>query len=78
MTMVEGVAARVLAGGTHAVWHEVDTGFWVGNAGGAFLGSIERLGRGRYLARDELHRIVGEYVGLAGARDAIVKRINME
>ncbi|MFC8681573.1 hypothetical protein ACFT30_08625 [Microbacterium ureisolvens] len=78
MTMIEGVAERTRASETLAIWHEVDSGFWVGSTDGAFLGSIERLARGRFLARDALNRIVGEYAGLGYARRAVAERAPME
>ena len=74
MTMVERVAGRIREDRSIATWHEVDSGFWVGNASGGFLGSVERLGRARYLARDEFSRPLGEYVGLSYARGAVVER----
>ena len=74
MTMVEGARGRSQVHDPVATWHEVDSGFWVGSADGEFLGSIERFARGRYLARDALHRTVGEYAGLGFARKAIVGR----
>ena len=74
MTMVQRAAERVHEGRPTAAWHEVDSGFWVGNTSAGFLGSVERLGRGRYLARDELSRTLGEFIGLSHARDAVVAR----
>ena len=78
MTMIQGVTRRSREAEAIATWHEVDSGFWVASADGVFLGSIERLARGRFLARDAIHRIVGEYAGLAHARNAIALRTHTE
>ncbi len=74
MTMAQSVAARYQEDRSITTWHEVDSGFWVGSAAGEFVGSVERLGRARYVARDEVSRALGEFVGLRHARNAIVAR----
>lgn len=78
MTTVDGIAERTRVSEALATWHEVDSGFWVGNTGGAFLGSIERLARGRFLARDAVSQVVGEYAGLGYARRAVIERAPVE
>lgn len=78
MTMIDDVAGRT--GLLHGIsqrsgtttWAEVDTGFWVGNADGVFLGTIERHEPKRFFARDAVRRYVGEYPTLALAREAII------
>ena len=59
---------------TEAAWHEVETGFWVGNTDGRFLGTIELQGADRFFARDAVRAYVGEYRSLAAARRAIAGR----
>lgn len=75
MTMIDNVADRTGIRGGTAAWHEVETGFWVGNADGAFLGTIERHDPSRYFARDATRRYVGEYPALPLAKEAVVRRM---
>jgi hypothetical protein len=77
MTMIDDVAHRT---GNHsgATWVEVEPDFWVGNADGAFLGTIERHKPSRYFARDAARQYVGEYPALILAQSAIVGRTVQE
>ena len=75
MTMIDNVAGRTGTRGGTATWHEVEAGFWVGNADGAFLGTIERHDPSRYFARDATRRYVGEYPALPLAQQAVARRM---
>lgn len=55
---------------THATWREVEKGFWVGNGGGEFLGTIEAHGT-RFFARNRIMGYVGEYPTLESAKCAL-------
>lgn len=72
MTMIDDVAGRTEIPGCTPTWAEVDRGFWVGSADGAFLGTVERQEPKRFFARDATRRYVGEYPTLALARTAII------
>jgi hypothetical protein len=74
MTMIDDVAHRAGISEGDTAWHEVEPNFWVGNADGAFLGTIERHEPSRYFARDAFRRYVGEYPALPLAQAAIIKR----
>jgi hypothetical protein len=54
-----------------SLWHEVEQGFWVANAGGVFLGTIERQQDGRYFARGATYAGVGKFPTLAIAQTAM-------
>ncbi|WP_442574220.1 hypothetical protein ACSBPH_10115 [Microbacterium sp. F51-2R] len=73
MTLIDDGAAhlRLEVGEVQASWHEVDEGFWVANTDGAFLGTIELIGSGRYFARDATRSYVGEYPTLDLAQAAV-------
>lgn len=60
--------------GAAAEWHEVERDFWVGNARGQFLGTIERHGEERFFARNSVRAYVGEYRTLERAQSAIAAR----
>lgn len=51
-------------------WREVEKGFWVGNGGGEFLGTVE-VHDGRFFARNRVMGYVGEYRTLEAAKCAI-------
>lgn len=71
VTMIEnGVRA---AGSTGVVWCQVEPCFWVGNAQGEFLGTVERVGSGGFLARNSTAERVGEFGTLARARMAVTQ-----
>ncbi|CAL4858856.1 hypothetical protein MMM2322_00496 [Microbacterium sp. MM2322] len=53
-----------------ATWHEVEAGFWVGNAHGRFLGTVEQSPTG-WITRDHAGGVVGKYPDAAMARAAI-------
>lgn len=78
MTMIDDVAHRTGKHDDVAAWHEVEPNFWVGNADGAFLGTIERHEPSRFFARDAVRRYVGEYPALSLAQKAIIKRTEQE
>jgi len=73
MTTIEDTArvTEVANGRAGSLWHEVETGFWVANSGGVFLGSIEREQDGRYLARSATYAGVGSFPTLAAAQVAM-------
>lgn len=72
MTLIDdGAAQRLEVNEVQASWHEVDDGFWVANTDGAFLGTIELIGSGRFFARDATRSYVGEYPTLALAQTAV-------
>lgn len=73
MTMVDGGAAAAVTL-DEASWHMVEDGFWVGNARGMFLGTIERVRPGRFLARSETSSCIGEHRSLAAAEAAVMER----
>ena len=74
MTMVDGGARADAVAMDEASWHMVEDGFWVGNARGMFLGTIERRARGRFLARNATSSCIGEHRSLAAAEAAVVER----
>src|SRR6478752_1617135 len=73
MTLIDDGArhARHEVDEVQASWHEVDEGFWVANTDGAFLGTIELIGSGRFFARNATRSYVGEYPTLALAQAAV-------
>lgn len=78
MTMIDDVAHRTGNHSGDATWVEVEPDFWVGNADGAFLGTIERHKPSRYFARNATRQYVGEYPALTLAQSAIVGRTGLQ
>ncbi|MCR2812380.1 hypothetical protein NQ166_03120 [Microbacterium sp. zg.Y1090] len=64
-------AAPTLEERQAAAWFPVETGFWVANTGGRYLGAVERLRSGEFSARDATGAEVGCFGTLAEARDAV-------
>lgn len=52
---------------TRAVWARVDDGFWVANAEGAFLGSVDAVAAG-FVARDAQGTPIGLFTTLMSAQ----------
>lgn len=52
-------------------WAKADAGLWVGNAGGTFGGSIDRVARNRYRATDPFGGARGEFATFDEARDCL-------
>jgi len=76
MTMVDSGTRQDAAIAESASWHLVDEGFWVGNAGGMFLGTIEQHGATRFFARNATRSYVGEYRSLGAASAAVMSQFD--
>ena len=57
--------------GNRSVWSQVESGFWVGSAGGDFLGTVERVEGGGFVARKATGVRVGEFGTLTAARMSV-------
>lgn len=49
-------------------WAAVDSGLWSGSSAGAFVGVVERAGRGRYRAVNGYGRLIAECDSLEEAK----------
>ncbi len=52
------------------LWVEVEPGFWVGNAVGRFLGTVEAR-EGRFAAYDSTRALIGTFAELTHAHAAV-------
>jgi hypothetical protein len=71
MTILETGIDRT-AETTVANWHEVEEGFWVANADGMFVGTIECHKPDRFFARNATRAYVGEYATFEAAKTAVM------
>lgn len=54
-----------------ATWSRVEDGFYVGSRGSAFLGYVDRLPDGRFLACDADSTVIGFFADLDSATAAL-------
>lgn len=72
MTMMDAGISFPADLAAKALWHQVEEGFWVGNADGVFLGTIEQHAEDRFFARNATRAYVGEYRTVDTAIDAVM------
>ncbi len=58
---------------THGLWAMIEPGLWVGNAGGSYIGMIERSPHG-FVASDDRGTFLGHFALLADAKIALAAR----
>lgn len=57
----------------HGLWVMIEPGLWVGNAGGSYIGMVERSPHG-FVASDGRGTFVGHFALLADAKAALARR----
>lgn len=59
-----------------ATWSAVETGFWAGSAGGNFIGTVEKVPHGEFIARNAVGAEIGSFDSSREARAAVVDSEN--